>query len=312
MSKISERIRPDLSVDIAGIKFSNPIIAASGTFGYGEEYLKYLDLNKIGGIVSKGLSSKPHNGNPPPRVCETTAGMLNSIGLENIGADAFIRDKLPLLRKYRTKVLVNIFGFSEREYIEVAEKLDRAKGIAGLEVNISCPNIKKGGIYFGKDPKLTFNLIKKLKASVSLPLIVKLSPNVSDITEIAKAAEDAGADALSLINTLNGMAIDIKTRMPKLRSISGGLSGPAIKPVAIYMVFSVYKNVKIPLIGIGGIRNFKDAIEFFLAGATAISVGTANFINPKICEEIVTELEKFLIGNKIKSVRELIGGMKLP
>jgi len=302
--------KPDLRVEIAGIKFSNPVMGASGTFGYGEEYIKYLDLNRIGGIVVKGLSSNPNPGNKPPRICETPGGMLNSIGLENIGVDAFIRDKLPLLRKYRTKVLVNIFGFTEKEYIEVARKLDSAGGIAGLEVNISCPNIKKGGISFGKTPRLTYKLVKKLKESVSLPLIVKLTPNVSEITEIAQAAEQAGADALSLINTLNGMAIDIKTKMPKLGNITGGLSGPAIKPVALYMVYSVYKKVKIPLIGMGGIRNFKDAIEFFLAGATAVSVGTANFINPKVLEEIVTGIENFLIENKIKSVRELIGGME--
>jgi len=303
--------KPDLRVEIAGIKFSNPVIGASGTFGYGEEYIKYLDLNRIGGIAVKGLSSKPNLGNKPPRICETPAGMLNSIGLENIGVDAFIRDKLPILRKYRTRVLVNIFGFTEEEYIEVAEKLDSVKGIAGLEVNISCPNIKKGGVSFGKNPRLTFNLIKKLKESVSLPLVVKLTPNVSDITEIAQAAEQGGADALSLINTLNGMAIDIKTRMPKLGNITGGLSGPAIKPVALYMVFSVYKKVKLPLIGMGGIRNFQDAIEFFLAGATAVSAGTANFINPKVLEEIVTGIENFLIENKIKSVKELIGGMEV-
>ena len=311
MVKNSKKGKPDLRVEIAGIKFSNPVMGASGTFGYGEEYIKYLDLNRIGGIVVKGLSSNPNPGNKPPRICETPGGMLNSIGLENIGVDAFIRDKLPLLRKYRTKVLVNIFGFTEKEYIEVAQKLDSAKGIAGLEVNISCPNIKKGGISFGKNPRLTFNLIKKLKESVSLPLIVKLTPNVSDITEIAQAAEAAGADALSLINTLNGMAIDIKTRMPKLGNITGGLSGPAIKPVALYMVYSVYKKVKIPLIGMGGIRSYQDAIEFFLAGATAVSVGTANFINPKVLEEIVTGIENFLIENKIKSVRELIGGLEV-
>ncbi|OGL45977.1 MAG: dihydroorotate dehydrogenase B catalytic subunit [Candidatus Schekmanbacteria bacterium RBG_16_38_11] len=308
---MTKTTKPDLRVEIAGIKFSNPVIGASGTFGYGEEYIKYLDLNRIGGIAVKGLSSKPNLGNKPPRICETPAGMLNSIGLENIGVDAFIRDKLPILRKYRTRVLVNIFGFTEEEYIEVAEKLDSVKGIAGLEVNISCPNIKKGGVSFGKNPRLTFNLIKKLKESVSLPLVVKLTPNVSDITEIAQAAEQGGADALSLINTLNGMAIDIKTRMPKLGNITGGLSGPAIKPVALYMVFSVYKKVKLPLIGMGGIRNFQDAIEFFLAGATAVSVGTANFINPKVLEEIVTGIENFLIGNKIKSVKELIGGMEV-
>ena len=307
-----KKIKPDLTVKIAGIKFKNPVITASGTFGYGEEYLKFLDLNKIGGITVKGLSSKPSNGNPPSRICETPAGMLNSIGLQNIGADAFIREKLPILRKYETKVLVNIFGYSEKEYLEVAKKLDDAEGIHGLEVNISCPNIKKGGIAFGKNAKLTYSLVKKLKTSVSLPLIVKLSPNVSDITEIARAAEDGGADALSLINTLNAMAIDIKTRKPKLGNISGGLSGPAIKPVAVYMVFLVHQKVKIPLIGMGGIMNYKDAIEFFLAGAAVVSIGTANFINPKVSEEVVTGLEKFLVENKIKSIKELIGAINLP
>src|SRR4030067_1931017 len=307
-----KKIKPDLTVKIAGIKLKNPVITASGTFGYGEEYLKFLDLNKIGGITGKGLSSKPSNGNPPSRICETPAGMLNSIGLQNIGADAFIREKLPILRKYETKVLVNIFGYSEKEYLEVAKKLDDAEGIHGLEVNISCPNIKKGGIAFGKNAKLTYSLVKKLKASVSLPLIVKLSPNVSDITEIARAAEDGGADALSLINTLNAMAIDIKTRKPKLGNISGGLSGPAIKPVAVYMVFLVHQKVKIPLIGMGGIMNYKDAIEFFLAGAAAVSIGTANFINPKVSEEIIDGIEKFLVENKIKSIKELIGAINLP
>ena len=307
-----KKIKPDLTVKIAGIKFKNPVITASGTFGYGEEYLKFLDLNKIGGITVKGLSSKPSNGNPPSRICETPAGMLNSIGLQNIGADAFIKEKLPILRKYETKVLVNIFGYSEKEYLEVAKKLNDAEGIHGLEVNISCPNIKKGGIAFGKNAKLTYSLVKKLKTSVSLPLIVKLSPNVSDITEIARAAEDGGADALSLINTLNAMAIDIKTRKPKLGNISGGLSGPAIKPVAVYMVFLVHQKVKIPLIGMGGIMNYKDAIEFFLAGAAAVSIGTANFINPKVSEEVVTGLEKFLVENKIKSIKELIGAINLP
>src|SRR3972149_6922658 len=309
---MTKMTKPDLSVKIAGIKFKNPVITASGTFGYGEEYLKFIDLNKIGGIAVTGLSSKPCNGNLPPRICETPAGMLNSIGLQNIGADAFIKEKLPLLRKYKTKVLVNIFGYSEKEYIEVAQKIDNEEGVHGFEVNISCPNIKKGGIAFGKDPKLTYSLIKRLKASVSLPVIVKLSPNVSDITEIAIAAEDAGADALSLINTLNGMAIDIKTRKPKLGNISGGLSGPAIKPVAVYMVFLVHQKVKIPLIGMGGIMTYKDAIEFFLAGAAAVSIGTANFINPKVSEEVVTGLEKFLVENKIKSIKELIGAINLP
>src|SRR3989337_49198 len=260
-SQSKKQLQQDLSVNIAGIELKNPVMTASGTFGYGEEFAPYLDLNRLGAVAVKGLSLKPRQGNPPPRIVETAAGMLNSIGLQNVGVEVFVEKKLPFLKKFDTKVIVNFFGDSIDEYCEVAKALDAAEGIAGLEMNISCPNKQEGWLEFGTKPAMTFKVVKAVRQSTKLPLIVKLSPNVTDITVIAKAAIDAGSDALSLINTFSGMAVDINPRRPKLANIIGGLSGPAIKPVALKMIWQTAKAVKAPIIGIGGIMTAEDAIE---------------------------------------------------
>ncbi len=307
----SELRTPNLSVNIAGIKLKNPVMTASGTFGYGEEFAPYIDLNRLGAVVVKGGSLKPRNGNPPPRIVETAAGMLNSIGLQNVGVKAFVEKKLPFLEKFDTKVIVNFFGDSIDEYCEVAKVLDSAEGIAGLEMNISCPNKEAGWLEFGTNPDLTFRVVNAVRKSTKLPLIVKLSPNVTDITLIAKAAGDAGADALSVINTLSGMAVDANTRRPKLGNVIGGLSGPAIKPVALKMVWQVAKAVKLPLIGIGGIMTAEDAIEFMIVGASAVQVGTANFIDPQASIKIIAGIEDYLKRNKMKDLRELVGSLRV-
>ena len=301
----------NLSVKIAGIKLKNPVMVASGTFGYGEEYAKYIDLNKLGAIVVKGLSLTPREGNPPPRIVETSAGMLNSIGLQNIGIDSFINEKLPFLEKFDTKVIVNFFGDSIDEYCEVAKKVDSVSGIHGLEMNISCPNKKEGWLEFGTNPDLAFRVVSAVRKNTKLPLIVKLSPNVTDITVIAKAVSDAGADAVSLINTLSGMAIDIKTRKPKLANIIGGLSGPAIKPVALKMVWQVAKTIKLPIIGVGGIMTYEDAIEFMIAGASAVQIGTANFIDPASSEKIIDGLKLYCEQNSIRNINEIAGSIAI-
>jgi len=306
----SEPQTPNLSINIAGILLKNPVMTASGTFGYGEEFTPYMDLNKLGAVVVKGLSLKPRQGNPPPRIVETAAGMLNSIGLQNIGVEAFIKDKLPFLRKFDTKVVVNFFGDSIEEYCEVAKVLGSADGIAGLEMNISCPNKQEGWLEFGTNPEITFKVVNAVRKCTRLPVIVKLSPNVTDITVIAKAAVDAGADALSLINTLSGMAVDINTRRPKLGNVIGGLSGPAIKPVALKMVWQVAKTVQVPLIGIGGIMTAEDAIEFMLVGASAVQIGTANFVDPSASIKIIEGVEGYFKRNGIKSVKELVGSLR--
>ena len=303
--------KPDMSVNIAGIKLKNPVMTASGTFGYGEEFAPYLDLNRLGAVVVKGLSLKPRQGNSPPRIVETAAGMLNSIGLQNVGVEAFIEEKLPFLRKFDTKVIVNFFGDSIDEYCEVAKALDGADGIAGLEMNISCPNKQEGWLEFGTNPDLTFKVVSAVRKHTKLPLIVKLSPNVTDITTIAKAAVDAGADVLSLINTLSGMAVDVNTRRPKLGNIIGGLSGPAIKPVALKMVWQVAKAVNAPIIGIGGIMTAEDAIEFMLVGASAVQVGTANFIDPEATVKIIEGIDDYLRKNGVKRVSELSGSLRI-
>ncbi len=295
----------NLSVNIAGILMKNPVMVASGTFGYGEEYAKYIDLNKLGAVVVKGLSLTPREGNPPPRIVETSAGMLNSIGLQNIGIDSFVDDKLPFLKKFDTKVIVNFFGDSIDEYCEVANRVDSVSGIHGLEMNISCPNKKEGWLEFGTNPDLAFRVVSAVRKNTKLPLIVKLSPNVTDITVIAKAVSDAGADAVSLINTLSGMAIDIKTRRPKLANIIGGLSGPAIKPVALKMVWQVAKTIKLPIVGIGGIMTHEDAIEFMIAGASAVQIGTANFIDPASSEKIIDGLKLYCEQNSIRNINEI-------
>lgn len=299
----------NLSVNIAGINLKNPVMVASGTFGYGEEYVPYVDLNIIGAIVVKGLSITPREGNPPPRIVETSAGMLNSIGLQNIGIDSFINEKLSFLKKYNTKVIANFFGDSIDEYCEVVKRVDSVDGIHGLEMNISCPNKQEGWLEFGTNPDLTFRVVSAVRKHTKLPLIVKLSPNVTDVTIIAKAAADAGADAISLINTLSGMAIDIKTRKPKLANIVGGLSGPSIKPVALRMVWQVAKSVKLPVIGIGGIMTYEDALEFMIAGASAVQVGTANFIDPNVSEKIIHGIESYCEQNGINDINEIVGSV---
>lgn len=303
--------RPDMSVAVAGIKMRNPVMTASGTFGYGAEFADYLDLESIGAMISKGLSLKPKAGNPTPRIVETPGGMLNAIGLQNVGIDAFIEQKLPYLKNVNTPVIVNLYGNTLEEYGEVAARLDGLSGVAGIEVNISCPNVKQGGIVFGTDPGAAQEVVRLVKKNTSKPMIVKLSPNVTDVVLMAKACADAGADALSLINTLTGMAIDLERRRPVLANVTGGLSGPAIKPVALRMVWQVAKAVKLPLIGIGGIMNGRDALEFMLAGATAVQVGTASFLDPSAAQRIAREMEQYLVDHKIASVSSLIGALEV-
>ena len=301
------KIRPDLTVEFAGIRLKNPVLAASGTFGYGEEYKDIVDLNKLGGIMVKGVSLRAIAGNPPPRIWETPSGMLNAIGLENPGVDVFLSEKLPYLRQFDTAVIVNIFGYSLEEYVAVTERLDGAPGIAGLEVNISCPNVKAGGIVFGTNVKASYDLLAALRKATRLPLIAKLSPNVTDITEFARAASDAGCDGLSLINTLLGMAIDVRCRVPRLANRTGGLSGPAIRPVAVRMVWQAANAVRLPIIGMGGIVTAEDALEFILAGASAVAVGTANFVHPRATLAVADGIEAFLAEEAIGTVRELVG-----
>ncbi len=311
MSKQTARL-PQLAVDIAGVRFKNPVLTASGTFAYGLEFSHLMDLGAIGGIVVKGLSMKPIKGNPPPRIFETASGMLNAIGWQNIGAIEFVTKKLPALRKYDTRIVANIVGFDLQDYLEVARFLNDCPGIAALELNISCPNVKKGGFHFNKDPRDAFAITAETKkASAKLPLWVKLSPNVTDIREFAKACEDAGADALSVVNTFVGMAIDVEKRRPRLRYITGGLSGPAIKPIALRMVWETCQAVKIPVLGIGGIASTADALEFLIAGARAIQVGTANFYNPAVSEQIVRGLDDFCRTHGVDDINEVVGSLKL-
>ena len=307
---MNKKITPDLNVTIGKLKLKNPIMTASGTFGYGDEYAEFIDLNKLGAIVVKGLSLKPKTGNPPPRLVETPAGMLNAIGLQNIGIDTFVRKKLPFLRKIKTPVIVNFFGDSIPEYIKAAEKLNATEGVHALEMNISCPNKQAGWSIFGTDPKVTFTVVSEVRRVTDITLIVKLSPNVTDISLMAKVAEDAGADAISVINTLTGMAVNIRTKKPKLANITGGLSGPAIRPIAVRMVWECYKAVHIPIIGMGGIITAEDAIEFILAGATAVAVGTGNFINPHVTIDILEGMKRFLTDNGIASIKELTGAVQ--
>ena len=303
-----------LKVEIAGIKLKNPVMTASGTFGYGQEYVPFVDLNRLGAMILKGITLKPKMGNPPPRIIETPSGMLNAIGLQNVGVEMLIREKLPYLQKFNTPVVINISGDTIEEYVELAERLgevSKEMGVTGLEVNISCPNVKKRGMVWGTDAKATYEIINSIRKTTSLPLIVKLTPNVTNIKTIAQAAEEAGADALSLINTLVGMTVDIDSRKPKLANISGGLSGPAVKPVALWLVWQVFQTVNIPVIGIGGIIKVEDALEFIIAGARAIEIGTANFVNPRVTIEIIEGIEKYLIENNIKDINELVGSMKI-
>ncbi|RJR16509.1 MAG: dihydroorotate dehydrogenase [Nitrospiraceae bacterium] len=300
----------NLEVSIGRLKLKNPVMTASGTFGYGDEYAEFIDLNKLGAIVVKGLSLKPKEGNPPPRIVETPSGMLNAIGLQNIGIDNFIRKKLPYLRTVKTPVIVNFFGDSIEEYVKAADKLSAADGVHALEMNISCPNKQAGWSIFGTDPNVTAKVVSEVRKATDRTLIVKLSPNVTDIGLMAKVAEEAGADAVSLINTLTGMAIDIKTRRPRLANIVGGLSGPCVRPVAVRMVWQCYKAVQIPVIGMGGIVSPEDAIEFILAGASAIAVGTGNFIRPDLTVEIINGIRSFMKTEGIKSINEIKGAVQ--
>lgn len=302
---------PSLKFNLAGIPMKNPVMTASGTFGYGIELSSLIDLNRLGGIVVKGLSLTPAPGNPPPRTVETCGGMLNAIGLENIGLDAFIEKKWPFLEKVKAAVFLNIYGRQMDEYGRIAERVNDLEGIAGVEVNISCPNVKAGGLAFGTDPRMAAQVTRTVRENTTLPLIVKLSPNVTDIVSIAKSVQDAGADAVSLINTVTGMAVDVKTRRPKLANVIGGLSGPAIKPIALRMVWQVARAVHIPVIGIGGIMNTSDALEFLIAGATAIQIGTANFVDPKTSIRIVDGLSDYLAENNISDINEIIGSLKI-
>jgi dihydroorotate dehydrogenase (NAD+) catalytic subunit len=302
----------DLTVNIGKLKLKNPVMTASGTFGYGEEYSEFVDLNKLGAVVVKGLSLKPMEGNPSPRIYETPCGMLNAIGLQNVGVKEFLKTKLPYIRKFDTKLIVNIFGNTIQEYVKLSRILDDS-GVDGIELNVSCPNIKKGGIFFGTDKKMLQKLVARVKVNVrNAVLITKLSPNVSYIQEFAKIAEECGSNAVSLINTIPGMAIDIKTRRPRIANITGGLSGPAIKPIAVRMVYETFRAVKIPVIGMGGIMNSSDAVEFMLAGATAVAVGTANFINPSATIDIIKGIESFMAENGLTDLKELTGGIKSP
>jgi dihydroorotate dehydrogenase (NAD+) catalytic subunit len=300
----------DTSVEIAGIRLKNPVIAASGTFGYGLEFAHLLDLNALGGFVVKGLSREPMAGNPAPRMIETAAGMLNAIGLQNVGVDAFVREKLPELRQYNTAVFANIFGNSTDDYVAVTERLESAEGLAGYEVNVSCPNTKRGGMMFGSDPAMTSEVTSAVKKVAHRPVIVKLSPNVTDIAAIARAAEEAGADAISLVNTFVGMAVDLDTRGPALPNITGGLSGPAIKPIALRMVYQAAGAVKIPVIGMGGIANGRDALEFMVAGAAAVEVGTTTFWDPLAVPRIVKEMETWCRAHGVERMRSLTKSMQ--
>jgi dihydroorotate dehydrogenase (NAD+) catalytic subunit len=296
-----------LSLEIAGIRFNNPVLTASGTCGYGLDMAELIELDRLGGVCTKGLSAKPMRGNEPWRIVETHGGMLNAIGLQNIGARAFIEEKLPKLRRYDLRIIPNVFGFTVDEYIEAIKILEDGEGIDGYELNISCPNVKAGGESFANDPRQAAEVTAAVKRAASRPVIVKLSPNVTDIAAIARAVEDAGADALSLINTAVGMSIDINTRKPRLANITGGLSGPAIKPIALRCVYQAFRAVKIPLMGIGGIATTEDALEFIIAGAAAIQVGTANFYDPAASMKIIDGLADYCSRHRLEHIGALVG-----
>lgn len=302
---------PRIAVTIAGVHFQNPVLTASGTFGYGKEFAHLIDLNQLGGIVVKGISAEPMEGNPPPRIYETDSGMLNAIGLQNVGAKRFLAEKLPFLRTLKARSIVNVFGYSTDDYVRCIEVLNAGQGIDAYELNISCPNTRCGGMVYGNDPKLTEEVVAAAKRAARFPLIVKLSPNVTDITETARAAEAAGADALSLVNTFVGMAIDVETRTPRISNVTAGLSGPAIKPVALRMVFQTARAVKIPIIGIGGITSPEDALEFIIAGACAVQVGTANFFAPETSLRLVEGIGGYCRRKRLH-LMDLVGSLKVP
>ena len=301
----------DMRVTLGKLTLKNPVLTASGTFGYASEFEKLIDLNRLGGIIVKGLSLEASRGNPPPRIVETPCGMLNAIGLENVGLEAFVAEKLPVLKKIDAPVLVNIYGKTVAEYAELASRLEDIDDVSGIEVNISCPNVRCGGMAFGAYPESTAQVVRAVRKRTTRHMMVKLSPNVTDVTEIARSAEGEGADSISLINTITGMAIDIETRRPKLANITGGLSGPAIRPVALRMVWQTAQAVKIPVIGVGGIMTAKDALEFLIAGAAAVQVGTANFINPRATIDIIDGIEAFLEERNIDGLGDIIGTLKV-
>jgi dihydroorotate dehydrogenase (NAD+) catalytic subunit len=301
---------PRLATSLCGIPLRNPVLAASGTFGYGVEFERLLNLNELGGLVVKGLSRQPMDGNPPPRLWETQAGMLNSIGLQNIGVEAFVRQKLPRLARLRTAVVANVFGYATEDYVEVVRVLEGAEGLAAYELNASCPNTRHGGIYFSSDPALLAEVVTAVKRIARRPLIVKLSPNVGAIEPLARAAEASGADAISLVNTFVSLAIDARARRPRLGAGFGGLSGPAIKPIALRLVYQAAQAVKIPVIGLGGIATGEDAAEFLVAGASAVEVGTATFWDPRAPLRIARELDRFLRDEGIGNVREIVGKLQ--
>ncbi len=306
-------IKPKTAVNIGGsLVIRNPVMTASGTFGYGREYSSLLDLNSLGALVVKGLSLHPRGGNRPPRIAETPAGMLNAIGLQNVGVKTFVAEKLPFLRGFDVPVIANIYGETLEEFEEVAGILNAAGGVSALEVNISCPNVKKGGLAFGAEPDTAREVTKVVRGTTNLPVIVKLSPNVSDITKIALAVEEGGADAVSLINTIKAMAVDVEKRIPLLGNTTGGLSGPAIRPVAVRMVWEVVRCVEVPVIGIGGIVSARDALEFLIVGARALQVGTANFLDPQSAVKIVSGIEDYLEKHSLNDIAELIGSLQIP
>ena len=302
---------PDLRVNIGALELQNPVMTASGTFGYAREFEDLVNLHRLGGIIVKGISLEPRAGNPPQRIVETPCGMLNAIGLQNVGVERFITEKMVYLKGIGVPVIVNILGDTVDEYRQISERLQGVEGIAALEVNISCPNVKKGGVAFGTIPAMAAAVTEAVKKAADVPVMVKLSPNVADIVEMAKAVEAGGADSISLINTLIGMAIDLQRRKPVLANVIGGLSGPAIKPVALRMVYQAAGAVQIPVIGIGGIENAEDALEFIVAGATAVQIGTANFINPRVSEEVVDGIADYVRTNKLASIRDLIGTLEV-
>jgi dihydroorotate dehydrogenase (NAD+) catalytic subunit len=306
---MTKKTNPDLKVNLGRLKLKNPVMTASGTFGHGKEYSEFIDINKLGAIVAKGISLKPMQGNPPPRICETPCGMLNAIGLQNPGLKAFLKNQLPFLKQFNTRIIANILGNTVEEYIELAERLEDG-GVDAVELNVSCPNVKKGGIVFGTNTAVFEELIVSVRKHVKIPLITKLSPNVTDIKMFAEIAENSGSDIISMINTVSGMSIDIKTRRPRLTNIIGGLSGPAIRPVAVRMVWECFRKVNIPIIGMGGIVTADDAVEFILAGASAVAVGTGNFVNPMTTVDIIGGIKGYMNSEGVGSIKSLIGAVK--
>ena len=301
----------NISVEIGKLKLKDPVMVASGTFGYGQEFKEIIDLSQLGALVTKSITLKPRLGNPPPRLIETSSGIINAIGLQNDGLEDFVKNKILDLSQAGTAIIVSIAAEKVKDFIELAKRLNEVKEINALEINLSCPNVEKGGLHFCQDDRITFKVVSNVRKTTKLTLITKLTPNVTDITLTAKAAKEAGADAVSLVNTFLAMAVDVKTKKPKLANITGGLSGPCIKPIALRLVWEVHRKVKIPIIGMGGIMNAEDALEFILCGATAVAVGTANFINPKVSIEIIEGIKNYLSQHKIKDIKNLIGALKV-